>query len=218
MKCPKCQAEQPDSAKFCSQCAEPLITRELPKELPVGSATPVWAVILILLCIAIIVLLLIVANHQNEPQVAKSTVPIAESYKKPDNPVTVPQTLPPPPQPQAYTQPIVNSAATIKARSISWYPLTVPANATSPVVTGRFVASGGSGNDIIIYVVDSDSLENLKNNHASSTFFNSGRVTQGPITAVLPPTPGLYYLVLDNRFSIITPKAVQVNATLSYVR
>ncbi len=58
----------------------------------------------------------------------------------------------------------------------------------------------------------------MKNGHDARTLYNSGKVTQATIAAPLPDTPTTYYLVFDNRFSILTPKAVQVNATLDYVQ
>jgi len=211
MKCPKCQAEQAADARFCSQCAEPLTVKEPPKE----SVMPVWTVILIVLCMAVIGLLALVITRQSELPPATSIVPVAGSYPQPQSPAFVPQISP---LSQPYTQPIVNSAVTIKARSILWYTIVIPPNVTKPVVNAHFAASGGSGNDIIIYVVNSDGLANLSNNRAAATFFNSGRVTEQDFSVFLPSAPGIYYLVLDNRFSIITPKAVQINATLSYVR
>jgi hypothetical protein len=48
--------------------------------------------------------------------------------------------------------------------------------------------------------------------------YNSGKITQGAIGATLPNTAGSYYLVFDNRYSLITPKAVQVNAVLRYTQ
>ena len=46
--------------------------------------------------------------------------------------------------------------------------------------------------------------------------FNSGKVTQNTINALLPG-PGTYYLVCNNRFGLLAPKAVEINAILHYV-
>jgi hypothetical protein len=120
-------------------------------------------------------------------------------------------------QPTPRAVPVTNGALTINAGGISWYPFTVPPNATDITLNGHFNATGGFGNDIIAYVTDDDGLANLKNRHEARVWFNSQKVTQSTITASLPNTPGTYYLVFDNRFSFITPKAVQVNATLNYM-
>jgi hypothetical protein len=120
-----------------------------------------------------------------------------------------------PPQPRAAT--IVNSAATVDANGYASYTFVVPAGATSIAVNGHFAATGGSGNDIECYIMDEDGFANLKNGHPATTLFNSGKVTQAKIGAALP-SPGTYYLMFDNRFSLFTPKAVQVDATLNYLQ
>jgi len=120
-------------------------------------------------------------------------------------------------RPQSQLVTIVNTAATVNAASYAWYAFVVPSGANTIAVNGHFAATGGQGNDIECYVIDEDGLANLKNGHPATTYFNSGKLTQAKISAVLS-TPGTYYIVLDNRFSLITPKAVQINATLSYMQ
>lgn len=129
-----------------------------------------------------------------------------------------PRHLQEPPLPQPHFVTIVNSAATVNASSFAWYTFVVPANANTVAVNGHLTATGGSGNDIECYILDEDGFVNFENGHPARTYFNSGKVTQSKIGAVLPPTPGTYYMVLDNRFSLITPKAVQIDAILSYIQ
>jgi len=93
----------------------------------------------------------------------------------------------------------------------------VPENAAQVAVNGHFAATGGTGNDIICFILDEDGFANLKNGQPSRTYYNSDRVTQAKIEARNLP-PGTYYVLLDNRFSLFTPKAVQIEATLSYVQ
>ncbi len=120
------------------------------------------------------------------------------------------------PQPRSVT--IVNSAAAINAHSYLWYTFTVPPNATIVALSGHFTATGGSGNDIICYVLDDDGFVNFKNGHPARTYFNSGQVTQAGIAAAFPNAPATYHIVLDNSFSLLTPKAVQIQATLTYLQ
>ena len=56
---------------------------------------------------------------------------------------------------------------------------------------------------------------NSQNGHSAATYHNSGRVTQANIAATLPG-PGTYYLFFNNKFSMMTPKAVVANATVNY--
>lgn len=123
-----------------------------------------------------------------------------------------------PPQPQPHSVPLTNGALTVNANSYAWYSFTVPPNASTVAVNGHFTATGGSGNDIVAFIVDEDGFANLKNGHEARVYYNSQKVTQAAIAAVLPNSPATYYLVFDNRFSLLTPKAVQVNATLTYLQ
>ena len=98
-----------------------------------------------------------------------------------------------------------------------WYTFVVPPGANTIAVNGHFTATGGTGNNIVCYILDADGFVNFKNGHPTNTYFNSGKVTKAKIGGVLG-TPGTYYLILDNRFSALTPKAVQIEATLSYMQ
>ena len=97
----------------------------------------------------------------------------------------------------------------------TYYPITVPADATNVSVDGHFTATGGLGNDIEVYVLTEDNFVNFKNGHPSPTLYNSGKVTQDSISVTLPAS-GNYYLVFNNNFSLLTPKAVQASATLHF--
>jgi hypothetical protein len=116
------------------------------------------------------------------------------------------------------TNTIINGALTVNATAYSWYQFAVPNGVTGVSVNGHFTASGGKGNDIIAYIMDEDGFVNFKNGHPANTYYNSGKITQGSVGATLPNTSGTYYLVFDNRYSLITPKAVQVNAVLTYTQ
>lgn len=89
---------------------------------------------------------------------------------------------------------------------------------TGVIVNGHFTASGGMGNDVIVYLLDEDGFANFKNGQRASAYYNSGKITQGSIAATLPNAPANYYLVFDNRFSLLHPKAIQVSATLEFVQ
>jgi hypothetical protein len=121
------------------------------------------------------------------------------------------------PQPQPHSVNLTNGAATVGAASYTWYKFVVPANVAQIAVTGHFAATGGTGNDIDCFILDEDGFANLKNGHTANTYYNSGRVTQAKIEARNLP-PRTYYVMLDNRFSLFTPKAVQIEATLSYTQ
>jgi hypothetical protein len=195
MTCSHCANDIPDGSKFCNHCGTPPQAQNAPKSSFFSKVIPVLVVVLLAL--------LVVRFAQNQTWASRSgTARLSATVFGP----------------QLHQFKTVDSAVVVRANSLSWYPFAVPPNATQVSLLGHFTATGGLGNDIECYVLDEDGLANLKNRHSANTFFNSGKVTQAKIAAILPPTPGTYYLVLDNRFSLITPKAVQVEATVSYMQ
>ena len=119
-----------------------------------------------------------------------------------------------PPQPRA--QVITDGALTVPALNFSYYTLTVPADATNISVDGHFTATGGLGNDIEVYVLTEDNFVNFKNGHSSPTLYNSGKDHDRTVSARRFRAAGTYYLVFNNNFSLLTPKAVQATATLHF--
>lgn len=114
-----------------------------------------------------------------------------------------------------HTQVITNSATTVRAVGYAYYKFVVPPGATNVSIEGRFTATGGTGNDIEVFILSADAFVNFQNGHGTSTYYNSGKLTQASINAVLPGA-GTYYLVFNNGFSLITPKAVQATVTLHF--
>jgi hypothetical protein len=254
MKCSKCNAEIPDSSKFCPQCAEPQSTPMVapPQVIDYGARKSAVRTFLIGLAVAGIAFLV----WSNIPGLRYAaphhTLSPADTWPVPLNPLESilpcqddlhPNTnwrarsdglchaedvapgaarafaaVPQPPLPQPHSVPIGAAALTVNATAYSWYQVFVPPGVTSVSITGHFTATGGMGNDIAVYILDEDGFTNFKNGHPANTFYNSGKVTTASISAALPNSPTSYYLIFDNRFSLLTPKAVQLNATLNYMQ
>jgi hypothetical protein len=204
MTCPKCKSEQPDSAKFCSQCAGPLI--ESNQKIVVKSNVPAWLAVVLLLALAFIGIAVWNMMQQNQ-RLRNNTRNIAASA---GGVIEAPR-----PQPRFIN--LTNGAATVNAGSYLWYTFVVPPGANSVAVNGHFSATGGAGNDVECYILDEDGFANFKNGHPTGTYYSSGKVTQAKI-GTTNLAPGTYYLVFDNRFSLITPKAVQTQATVTYMQ
>jgi hypothetical protein len=255
MKCSKCNAEIPDSSKFCPQCAEPQSTPMIAAPpLAVESGSGLRATKMFLIGLAVAGIVFLVWNAVPGFRYAAPHHPLSpvDVWAVPSNPRmsflpceddvhpnanwrarvdglchaedaqgAVQRTFadaPQPPLPQPHSVPIGAGALTVGASAYSWYQVFVPPGVTSVSITGHFTATGGTGNDIMVYVLDEDGFTNFKNGHPSNTFYNSGKVTTASIGAVLPNAPTSYYLVLDNRFSFLTPKAVQMSVTLNYMQ
>jgi hypothetical protein len=108
-------------------------------------------------------------------------------------------------------QNIVNGFIPVKSGGYVYYQISIPTQAS---VSGDFTAFGGSGNDINIFILDETAYTNWINKHSVSTYYNSGQMTTGSITASLPA--GKYYLIYSNTFSTFSDKNVKTNVDVSY--
>jgi len=108
---------------------------------------------------------------------------------------------------------VVNGVITVSAGSYQDYQVSVPSGALSAKLSGSFTASGGSGNDIIVLVLDQTSFTNWQNGHQVSAIYNSGQLTTSSFSVSLP-AGGTYYLVYSNTFSTFSSKNVNTQANL----
>jgi hypothetical protein len=102
------------------------------------------------------------------------------------------------------TEPITPTNFNVPAGTMQYFSFMVGGDAR---VTGRFQASGGRGNDIEAVIMEADNFENWKNGHQSRVYYQSGRATIGTVNLVIPH-PGTYYFVFNNRFSLLSNKAI----------
>lgn len=199
MFCPKCGKEIPDDSQFCLKCGHTLAaaSASVPTvaPAPARSKAPARAFIGTL----VLGFLIAIIVWQNMPASNSANGPVAR----------IPFVT------QAHNQQIANGAVTIGAARYLWYKLDVPNGATDVSIDGHFTATGGMGNDVEVYVLNADSFVNFQNHHSAATNYSSGKVTQSTFMARLP-SGGTYYLVLNNNFSLLSPKAIQIQATLHY--
>lgn len=114
-----------------------------------------------------------------------------------------------------HTQQLTNGLITINARTSNYVQFSAPDNAINPTVSGKFAASGGSGNDIAVMILSQDDFTNWQNGHASTAYYSSGKATVGTINVTVPSGQTLY-LVFDNTFSVLSAKSVNSNIVLTY--
>jgi len=118
------------------------------------------------------------------------------------------------PQLRTYTESI-DTALSVPPLQRKVYRFDLPPAVKDAAVQGRFTATGGARNDIEVWVMNDDSFVNWQNGHPVTPLYSSGRVTRGNLNLSLREA-GTYYLVFDNRFSVISPKAIQDNVILTY--
>lgn len=111
---------------------------------------------------------------------------------------------------------IVNGLITVNAGQYETYQIVVPSNAGAAQVSGTFTASGGSGNDIIVLIMDYTDYVNWQNGHQASAYYTTGgQETTGTISATLP-AGATYYLVYSNTFSTFSQKNVNTQVNVAY--
>jgi hypothetical protein len=122
------------------------------------------------------------------------------------------------PAAQWRSETIVNTAFTVGAAHRQAYKFDVPSDATSIKLNGHFAATGGANNSIEVFLTNRDGIVNLNNHHPYKRFYFSGRVTTDSIDVDLPTGADTYYLVFDNSFALMIPRAVQANAMVTYLQ
>jgi len=110
---------------------------------------------------------------------------------------------------------IINGIIGVDAGGYQFYSFSAPSEASGAKVEGSYTASGGSGNDIKIYILDETGFTNWRNGHQVNTYYNSGQLTTGKIDSNVPVGKTLY-LVYDNTFSTFSNKHVTAKADLVY--
>jgi zinc-ribbon domain len=200
--CAHCGTEIPEGSRFCAKCGHALTAAPKPETTSykagrTASRNPFLTIVVVGLGVIVLLVLGGIVAHRSSTRFPKEA--------------STPEVHP---QPRQET--VTNTAFTVKAGQYVYYKFPVPPDATNVWIDGNFTASGGSGNDVEVYLFDEDAFVNWQNHHSVRAYYNSGRATQEKIYAGLPPRAGTYYLIFSNTFSLITPKALQASAILHY--
>ena len=116
----------------------------------------------------------------------------------------------------AIKEPLVTGGFAVGPRTFKEYKFVVTSAMSKPRLEGTFSASGGSGNDIEVSVLDESQFANWQKRRAFDATFESGRVTDATLNVTVPESPATYYLVFSNRFSLFSNKAVTASVQLCY--
>ncbi len=204
MFCTKCGTDLPDDSQFCRKCGQSLAaapgagasasTAPAPTVPTPRAKAAASKVVWVGLVLALVIAAFVYKSNQQQAGTASPPAPTIVHRR-----IT-----------------IGTGALTVPATSNVYFTLTVPAGASNVRLEGHFTATGGSGNDVEVVLFNEDGYTNWKNGHTASTFYNSGKVTAATVDAALPNGPATYYLVFNNQFSLLSPKAVQENLALTY--
>jgi hypothetical protein len=216
MFCRFCGTTLPDDSTFCQSCGKSLATNQtggaaaapapalaptpIPTQLTPPKSTGARTGFVLALLVVLGLVLWVVISQQNSGSPSSVSQP-----GRPFAPTTQPRVMP-----------LVDTAFTLNAAQGMHWNFTVPPSATDVRVEGTFTASGGARNDVEVYLLNDDEFVNWQNHHTVSTLYNSGRMTQGTVSAALPSGGGTYHLVFNNQFSLLSPKAVRASIRLHY--
>jgi ribosomal protein L40E len=211
--CSKCGATLPDEAQFCLKCGKPisLPPKETVKmEAPIVELFPtqvrkgriaLWVVVGLFLCGVL--------------WAATSDSPSAQGIQELVG--------------WKHDQTILETPFSVTPRNFRYYKFDLPEGSTNVSIVGQFTSSSadkknggsksatdGDDNDIEAYVLSEPAFAVWQNGYATSSVYESGRVSQGTMQADLPAGAGVYYLIFSNKFASKSTKNVNATVLLRY--
>jgi ribosomal protein L40E len=208
--CSKCGATLPDEAQFCLKCGKPV---SLPPKERVKVEEPLIELAAPRVKKRRIVLWVLLGLFLGALLwAATSDSPFAQGIQELVG--------------WKHDQTILETPFSVSARNFRYYKFDLPEGSTNVSIIGQFAASPAEKkprtakpnpsetdeNDIEVYVLSEAAFAVWQNGYATSSVYESGRVSQGSMQAELPAGAGVYYLIFSNKFS---PKAVKsINATV----
>ena len=212
--CSKCGAILPDEAQFCLKCGKPV---SLPPREPVKIEERLVEVTAHRVKKGRIVLWVLVGLFLGALLwAATSDSPFAQGIQELVG--------------WKHDQTILESPFSVSARNFRYYKFDLPEGSTNVSIVGQFTASSAEkkpksakpstgeadDNDIEVYVLSEPAFAVWQNGYATSSVYESGRVSQGTMQAELPAGAGVYYLVFSNKFSPKTVKSLNATVLLRY--
>ena len=200
MNCPHCANDIPEGSKFCNHCG--LSPEAKPQQ---NNGKNVLMFMLGVFVTALLAVGLYFWSGVSKTPSNPTTTQAAPAPSAPPAPVFVP-----------VTKNLVEGQLIVRAGGMVKYKLQIDTTKMrNPIVSGSFRASGGRGNDIQVVLADEDSLENLLNGHKVPSLYKTQPITNGKLDVPITES-GTYYLVFNNRFSMLSPKQVFADVTLTY--
>jgi len=219
--CSRCGENLPADAKFCVNCGKPVSSpskQEAAKTLPLRSPQDrrkrVTVVLWLLFGLFLLLLVWMAISDQPFAQQVQELVGL-----KHDEVIIETET------------PFL-----VAAHSFRYYKFALPEGSMNVAVVGQFSASSqqdkiknkvndktktadvvsANDNNIEVYVLSEPAFTVWQNGYATSSVYESGRVSEGKVQADVPAGAGIYYLVFNNRFAPKVAKNVTGSVWLRY--
>jgi ribosomal protein L40E len=207
--CSKCGATLPDEAQFCLKCGKPV---SLPPKERVKIDEPIVEFAPPRLKMGRLVLWVVVGVFLGAILwAATSESPFAQTIQEFVG--------------WKHDQTILDTPFSVTGRNFRYYKFDLPEGSMNVSIVGQFTSSSGErktaamksasadgdDNEVEAYVLNEPAFAVWQNGYATSSVYESGRVSQGTMQSDLPAGAGVYYLIFSNKFSYRTKN---VNATV----
>lgn len=201
MYCPKCGREIPESSAYCLQCGAQMPSTPSSAPTPRGQKVR-WTLLAIFVAVVGLFAYVVLVGRPGADQTNRQ---FAREMAGQPRIETVVKAL----VPESFTMPagkVLETRFTVDLATMK-----------NPRVTGRFNASGGSGNDVQVVLASEDDYTNWKNGHEAKVLYGSGKITVGQLDVAIPSS-GTYYLAFSNTFSAMSAKTVLADIKLTYAQ
>lgn len=212
--CSKCGATLPDEAQFCLNCGKPVA---LPAKEPLKIEQPAVEIVLrrvkgVRILVSVLLVLLLGAIVW----AATSDTPFAQGIQEIVG--------------WKHDQTILDTPFSVTPHNFRFYKFDLPEGSMNISIVGQFTSTAdkktagakakdgadGDDNEIEVYVLNEAAFAVWQNGYATSSVYESGRVSQGSMTAELPGGAGVYYLIFSNKFSARNAKNINATVLLRY--
>jgi ribosomal protein L40E len=234
LACSKCGASLPDEAEFCPKCGKPISSPAksaaadrpavtdrpdvvvLPPQLPQPRRKR-RSVVLFLLAVLLLGVVVLVATSDN---------PFAQDVQEMVG--------------WKHDQTILDTPFSVGPHTFRYYKFSLPQGSVNVAIVGQFSSTAESPNaasrkdknkddpgsdkdkdkdsdsGIEVYVLTDAAFTVWQNGYATSSLYESGKVSVGTVQADIPAGAGIYYLVFSNKSSPKAPKTVRATVLLRY--
>lgn len=110
------------------------------------------------------------------------------------------------------TSDLLSESDKIKIDARSWQARRFNVEPGRALISGHVLATGGSGNDIEVLILRESQFANFAQGSAGEAIFRSAKTHRTDL--YIPMTEGSYYIVFDNRFSLLSSKLVSGSVKL----
>jgi hypothetical protein len=219
--CSRCGENLPDDAKFCLKCGKPVSSpaKQPPKSLPAIKSSPAVGKrrkIFLWILLGLFLLLLVWMAISDNPFAQQVQDMVGLKHDE-----TIIETETP---------------FLVGAHSFRYYKFALPEGSMNVAVVGQFSATSqhdkakpkgkdqaknqavpaDADNTIEVYVLSEPAFTVWQNGYATSSVYESGRVSEGKVQADVPAGAGIYYLVFNDRFAPKAAKSVTASVWLRY--